>query len=90
MGGIIFQDGDSLPNGDCTKMCKCDSGMLSECSPRPVYACPPQGCIPEEDIVHVIPGCPPPCPPCPPGRTLSRHLSSFEIIIAFILYLFSS
>ena len=90
--GFKIQDGDFLPNGDCTKMCKCDSGLLSECSTITLPPCPPQGCFPEEDYLQYtnkFSGCPPPCPACPPGRTLICHSSafSFDIIKYAILYL---
>ena len=66
----IYQDGDTLANADCTEKCKCSSGMLIECSPIDLPACPAQGCFPEEEFqpYKELPGCPPPCPSCPPGR----------------------
>ena len=71
MNGIVFQHGDSFPNSDCTEICKCNSGQLSQCSTLTLPPCPPQGCFSEEDYLQYaneFPGCPRPCRPCPPGK----------------------
>ena len=89
--GITFQDGDSLPNRDCTQMCKCGRGFLVECSPIVIPACPPKGCFPEEDFrpfTKELQGCPTPCSQCPSGKTVISYSSSFDTLkIASKLYL---
>ena len=73
MNGITFQNRDSLPNHDCTELCKCASGTMVYCSPIVVPPCPPKGCFSKEEFLPFtkeLRGCPTPCSQCPSGKTL--------------------
>ena len=69
--GIIYENGSVIVKDGCSMECLCDAGMLTDCGPVQLPACPPSGCFAEQEAANFtsnFPNCQMPCHICEPGK----------------------